>query len=476
MSIQQFHLIQKRLRKKESRRKKLRRRRVIYYQLFLNGYPRGRNNNRNRRPALYEYLNIIRNKPFVKHSEITEFWISRQAKIGPVSRTKLADNILRVPAIFSLSDEVHQRESFQFIRRLFDILYNQRVTDLRIDYQHCERIDIDAQVCMDVLLREFIHFFSRCDRQGVDRALRVISPVNFGHESIAKVLSSVGSLSLFSNIKSSFPDVLPHPLQTGNRQHRKSSQQRDIEITRAVDYVVNCLKRMGHELKQAAETQLYKVVGEVLINASEHATTNYRYSIGYFQEQPQDESVLGVLQLVIMNFGDTIYEKFKDPNCPNQAVVKRMQQLSETYTCKNWFLNAEFEEETLWTLYALQEGVTSYENWKRGNGSIRFIESFFSLKGDTQFDSLSSMTILSGNTRIIFDGTYQIETKEIVRDSKLHRFKVMPFNKTGDIEEQPDKKLVKFVPDYFPGTMLSAKICIKPGNTAPIQQPNQSTL
>ncbi|WP_020597188.1 hypothetical protein [Spirosoma panaciterrae] len=176
-----------------------------------------------------------------------------------------------------------------------------------------------------------------------------------------------------------------------------------------------------------------------------------------------------------MNFGDTIYEKFKDPKCPNQTVVKQMQRLSETYTRKRWFSKAEFEEETLWTLYALQEGVTSHKDWKRGNGSIRFIDSFFSLKGDTEYDNLSSMTIISGNTRIIFDGSYQIETKEIIRDGKTHRFKVMPFNQTGDIEEQPDKKLVKFVPDYFPGTMLSAKICIKPGNTAPIQQPNQSS-
>jgi len=317
--------------------------------------------------------------------------------------------------VFSLSDEKRQPESFQFIRQLFDVLYNQQVPYLRISYERCERIDIDAQVCMDVLLREFIQYFKSCDQKGITRTVREIRPVNYDNESIAKVLFSVGGMSLFSGLKLPelpFPDVVPHPLQTGNRKHPTSSQQRDLEITRAVDYVVDCLKRMGRELTSTAETQLYKVVGEVLINASEHSTTDYRYSIGYFQEQPQDEGVLGILQLVIMNFGDTIYEKFKDPDCPNQKVVQQMKELSETYTRKRWFFNAEFQEETLWTLYALQQGVTSHKDWNRGNGSIRFIDSFFGLKGDTEFDSLSSMTILSGNARIIFDGTYQITTKE----------------------------------------------------------------
>jgi len=471
----QPHQFKRRESRRRKRRGRHRRLRSVYYRLYIHGQPRGRHHKRNNRQTFYQYLNSIRSKTFVKHSEIIEFWVSRQAKIGPSPRTKPTDNVLRVPAVFSLSNEVHQAESFQFMRRLFDILYNQRVTNLRIDYERCEQIDIDAQVCMDVLLREFIRYFKDCDLHGVKRTFRVINPVSLNNEAIAKVLFSVGWFNLFNKIDLSFPDVLPHRLQIGDRRHQNSSERRDIEITKTVDYVVNCLNRMGKRLTKEAETQLYKVVGEVLINASEHATTNYRYSIGYFQEQPHDEEVLGILQLVIMNFGDTIYEKFKDPDCPNQDVVKRMQRLSETYTRKKWFFNAEFEEETLWTLYALQEGVTSHKNWRRGNGSIRFIDSFFGLKGDMEFDNLSSMTVLSGNTRIIFDGTYQIETKEITKDGKTQRFKVMPFNRLGDIEEQPDKKFVKFVPDYFPGTMISAKICIKPGNTAPIQQPNTSS-
>jgi hypothetical protein len=119
-----------------------------------------------------------------------------------------------------------------------------------------------------------------------------------------------------------------------------------------------------------------------------------------------------------------------------------MKNLSQKYTKNKWF-STSFEEETLWTLYALQEGVTSVstERYKRGNGSIRFIESFFNLRNNPiTKDEISTMGIISGNTNIIFDGTYKIEEKIIGND----RFKVMTFNSSGNIEDKPDKNFVKF--------------------------------
>jgi len=156
--------------------------------------------------------------------------------------------------------------------------------------------------------------------------------------------------------------------------------------------------------------------------------------------------------------GQTIYEKFADINCPNQAIVKKMSELSGEYTQRNLFLIKQFEEECLWTLYALQEGVTSViSNKRRGNGSIQFIESFFNIKGvNHSADEISQLNILSGNTRIIFDGKYNI--KENIKDNE--RFKVMTFNESGKIEEPPDKNYVKFVDNYFPGTMICAKILL----------------
>lgn len=113
----------------------------------------------------------------------------------------------------------------------------------------------------------------------------------------------------------------------------------------------------------------------------------------------------------------------------------------------------------MWTLYALQEGVTSIstKRYKRGNGSIRFIDSFFNIKGSQSVDNISKMSILSGKTRIIFDGKYEITTKT---NDAGNVFKVMTFNKSGNIEDKPDSNYVYSVDDYFPGTMISAKILL----------------
>ena len=203
---------------------------------------------------------------------------------------------------------------------------------------------------------------------------------------------------------------------------------------------------------------LSTVIGEILINAEEHSTTKFRFSIGYFHKIEIEGKQFGVFRLAILNFGKTIYEKFKDPDCPNQLVVQKMKALSERYTKKKFFFSKTFEEETLWTLYALQDGVTSVapdRYIRRGTGSITFIESFFNIKGKMkEVDEFSKMVILSGNTNITFDGTYNT-TQGTVKEED---FKFMTFNPSGSLEDKPDSKYVKYVDNYFPGTIISAKI------------------
>ena len=116
----------------------------------------------------------------------------------------------------------------------------------------------------------------------------------------------------------------------------------------------------------------------------------------------------------------------------------------------------DFKEETLWTLYALQDGVSSVSP-HRGSGTIKFIDYFFRLKGDDGLDNVSRMTLLSGNTSITFDGSHKILTK--IKENE--EYKMMTFNPQGDLGYKPDEKYVKFVPNYFPGTIIISKILIR---------------
>jgi len=405
------------------------------------------------------YIKSLPPKP--EHSSTIQYLCSKQNSFGKFKAAKKEDGYFEIPEIFSLTEDYHK--SYAFLKRLLNVLYNQTATKITFDYSKCKRIDVDASVCMDILLREFIHYYKSCRARGHHVRVDEIIPINYSEPHIRKILFSIGAYSTVSGISINFPDIIPYRLSIADSTHPHASAIREVDITNMVDYVLASMNKMNKTLTPEAEDNLFKVIGEVLINAEEHSTGRMRYSIGYFQDSTENGEHVGIFNLVILNFGQTIYEKFSDPSCPNQVVVQQMKDLSKDYTNKNLFRKAEFEEETLWTLYSLQEGVTSKADWKRGNGSIRFIESFFELKGDQEKDNLSHLLLVSGNTRVTFDGTYR--TKEVVKGKGQKKYKMMTFNTTGEIKEKPDKNYVIFADTYFPGTIISARICIKENDT-----------
>lgn len=378
-----------------------------------------------------------------------------------VSEVPENNGIFLVPKEFSIID--HPKESYSFIRHIIGGIILQKYESIKMDYSECVRVDLETQVLMDIILLDLIEFLKACSRFKKTK-LRVnnISGIHVRDRDVQKLLFSVGSPTIHSNKTIRFPDIIPYSLCIHDREMYGSSEeiskQKDIDTTRLVDYVLDCLKRLNRTLTPERKDDLCTVIGEILINAEEHSTTKYRFSIGYFHEYYSNGKHYGVFKLTIMNFGKTIYEKFKDPDCPNRVIVQKMKNLSEKYTHRSLFRWKKFEEETLWTLYALQEGVTSVAPDKyviRGNGSIQFIESFFNIKGiRLEEDNFSRMVIMSGNTSITFDGTYEITTGSV--DNQPYKF--MTFNKSGNIEDQPDANFVTFVDHYFPGTLISAKI------------------
>lgn len=403
--------------------------------------------------------------PKPEYSEIIKYIANKKDAFSKETRPKKENGYFLVPEIFSLTE--NYAISFSFIKRLFFALYHQSAPRIELDYSNCIRIDIDASVCMDIILGEFILHYLESNQKGHPVHITEISPTNFNKPDIQKLLFSIGAFSSIKGFRIDYNDVIPYPLEFGLINHPNAPAIKELHISQMVDYVIKCMAKMKRTLTAEAEADLFNVIGEVLINAEEHSSGDKRFSIGYFQDGQHNGEHIGIFNLLILNFGKSIYEKFSDPKCPNVNVVEEMRALSSKFTKNGLFSNAEFEEQTLWTLYALQEGVTSKADWKRGNGSIRFIDSFFSLKGDNEKDNISCLSIVSGNTRITFDGTYRLIDK--VKGKKNRKYKMMTFNKNGIIEEKPDKKYVTFAENYFPGTIISAKICIKEIN---LEQPD----
>lgn len=389
-------------------------------------------------------------------SDTIKFLASNREAFDRSSAVTPTDGVFKVPSPFSLTD--NYSESFTFLKKLFYSLYRENLKDIYIDYRDCERIDLDASVCMDVLLDEFITRIRLLRSRGLPSKIKRIIPINFEKQSIKKILFSIGAFTNIAKIQVPHASIIPFNLIKGDNFSSAKGRSLELELTHMVDYILLCLKRMNKSLTWEAENQLSKVCGEILINASEHSGQQYRYAIGYFEDLTGETDHLGIFNLVIFSFGKTIYQNFKNAGPESWHVVSKMKELSEQYTQRSLFRQRQFEEETLWTLYALQEGVTSVANMRRGNGSIQFIESFFSLKGNMSQDNLSFLTIMSGNARVTFDGKYDIIEKP--RGDQGKHYKMMTFNDSGEISDLPDSKYVSFAENFFPGTLMTAKICI----------------
>ena len=291
--------------------------------------------------------------------------------------------VVKVPKVFSIIEE--PEEGYLVLKKIVSSLLVENNKYFVLDYSECQKVELGSQILLDIILKDFLAFAQKCQR--IDRNHNEYFPISVGginieNDEVRKMIFSVGSPVTLKVREQKFRDIIPYKLCVHDNEKEQDldirMEQKELDTTEMVEYVIDCLERINKKLTPDKLDDLCTVIGEILINAEEHSSTKYRFSIGYFKEENADGKHFGIFRLVILNFGQTIYEKFKDENCPNKLIVSKMKDLSKTYTRKLFF-QRKFEEENLWTLYALQEGVTSVspKDYKRGNGSIRFIESFF---------------------------------------------------------------------------------------------------
>lgn len=406
----------------------------------------------------FRRLSKLSKKP--EYSDTIKYFLDNKIVFGD-NELEFESNIFEVPKYFSIMEDSYESTTI-FLRKLFNALYFQSFDEIFIDYKNCKTIDVCASMCMDIILADFIDYFNKCTKGHHNIKVNTVKPINFEKYDVKKILFSIGAYRNIKGINLTFENAIPFPIIIGNKDNPKLAEKREVDITKTVDYIISCLGKLNKRLTGTAETNFYKVIGEVIQNAEEHSNTKMRYLIGHFEENKNGDTEFGVFNLSILNFGNTYYETFKFAEAPNTKIVEQMKLLSKKYTQNKLFKKKKFEEETLWTLYALQDGVTRIRDWNRGNGAIRFIESFIDLKGDSD-DDISKMVITSGHTRIIFDGKYKITKQKRGKDEK--EFKMMTFNNSGNIEELPDDKYVKYENNYFPGTIISVKLKLDYENT-----------
>lgn len=375
-----------------------------------------------------------------------------------LKKIRLRNDVIKVPKIFSIIKT--PRESYKVIYKVLKSFLSSKYHSLVLDYYECVETDLVTEIFLDAILKDIAKLseehLSYVTNKGI--GFTKIQGIRYDDISLQKMMNSVGSPQILMDKTRKYHDVTPFHLRyhrLSEKQMKDNQNQNEKDATDLMEYIQVCLAKFKRKLLPEEAKELGCIIGEILINAEEHSSTKCRYVIGYMEDSTdKSKSHTGIFNLVIMNFGKTIYEKFKYPshdNDLNQECLQQMEQLTKKFRSRNILnFSNRFTEETLWTLYTLQEGVTCVPNSKRGNGTIQFIESFFKLKGSDEIDDISRMYILSGKTMIEFDGKYRLVNKQVIS-----------FNESGNLLDAPDHRYVKTVEHYFPGTAIFVRLLMK---------------
>jgi hypothetical protein len=370
---------------------------------------------------------------------------------------------VKIPRVFSIIDEPETAlETLDLIRRISS---NRSIRLIQIDHSDCEVLGLCASTAMDVILL------------GAEKRRPKSNPLSFSGlfsktPSVNLMLRASGilrHLGLRESVLAPQDEqrIARCELFQGKSNRIEVGKERDRAATSLTDYFDGCLARVGHALTAEGKKFVSSLLTEIIGNAEEHGGP--WSTIGHWQStQGTQEQRLGECHIVILDYGNTIYESLDRYN-ESEQMREKLRTLSDLHRKQGFFSfgRASWDEETLWTLYALQERVSRYSNTPkgrdRGNGTISIIEFFNQLAGGA-----GRMCIASGRAFILFDGKYRL--REMPHGDEM--LKVIAFNADNDLTMPPDKEYVHRLENAFPGTIVSIRLKLDEAYLAKISADN----
>ncbi len=241
--------------------------------------------------------------------------------------------------------------------------------------------------------------------------------------------------------------------QSGPDSYKDNSSPHAALAERFTGQIENWLKETGFALTDEGIRLLMCMIGEVLNNAILHSSEEIggeAWISGFMlkTKNPAGE-VEYACHISILNLGKTIFESMQQ--C-EPTIRGRIEQLIKTHRPK-FRLRKHWTPEGLWTLYALQDGVTSMgkKNDPRGGRGLMDMITFFS---DIGRSHNSKLAIISGGIAINISDPNPLEDNRGMRRLAL--------NDENDLAKAPKKEYMKVLRKPFPGTILTWRFFLNP--------------
>ncbi len=349
---------------------------------------------------------------------------------------------LDVPKVFCFSKAPD--ESIYFLRKLYACLLDSKVRKIHFNHFSCSYLGVCASTTMDIIILECI---KRRESLGWD--IEISGDMRNGKVSYNRDVDSLVKMSGLLKHLGIYNAEIP---DNEKLELIKNGASADV-AEKSIEYIDRSLKRHGLGLTKEGKNLFGRFFGEVVDNCCSHGGNNVSwFTLGHYCYD--SNSGLGKCKLSIIDFGDTIYDGLK--NCNSKSMLKQINH----YVKKTWYsFRSVRDEETLYTLFSLQQRTSRIvdKDRVRGNGTVTFIESFLELfhTEDSNYKSIFSIT--SGKCSILFDGKYKLIEKKFKNG---YSNKIITFNKSENLYEEPDKKYVRTIKNSFPGTIVSMDLYI----------------
>ena len=261
--------------KKNKREKDIRRKKTGFYRYYFDviktAKSKGKTPSKDELPRYSACkINNCVVAPVPEYSDNIKFLAENPHAFDRASLLYPPNGVFKIPPCFSLTE--NYEASFALMKKLFYSLYKRKFKRITLDFIDCESIDIDASACMDILLGEFITYMNSCKKKNIYCKIKSINAINFQKDNLTKILFSIGAFTNIAGIKIDFPGIKPFPLIIGNNYSATRGKDKEVEVTKMVDYILECLEETGQQLTWEAESHLSKVIGEFLIEENEFSS------------------------------------------------------------------------------------------------------------------------------------------------------------------------------------------------------------
>ena len=373
-------------------------------------------------------------------SGILSFYLA-EARLRP-ERQQVDQRTLKYPKVFSFFDD--PVETVRFINRLAASVAENRSREVFIDQSECEKLDIAAEAVCSVLAREA--------REKQNVRFQAAPPAD---DEVKTISFAVGMPRLLGLKPANQEEHIRFGLVRGRKRREsayRTSMREDV-TTKLTEYIDGCLRHYGNPLSLRQASYLARLVGEVIGNAEDHSRRRDWWVGGYMR---MGEHGYGDCHITLFNFGRPIAESLK--TLPENSVLyEDIHELVDKHRKRRFFLPDVWQDDDLWTLYALQGRVSRKNDsplrvGDQGQGTADMIEFFQKLGQSGKSKVPPRMCVVSGNTCIHFDGKYQLQRQTPA--SGLTR-RIIAFNSANDLAERPDERYVKHMKERFPGTLIT---------------------